>query len=308
MTPKTRFNEMEQEFDNSELDKLKYVLQVFLRVRKHDDIRTFVSQQKIISVGDLIAHVNASNWGRHLRVKRNGVEVPFKDPQRGKLVQLSNFERYTGLQSKEGYFVDWKLYDYVDFNKFRSRRLRESEIPPIIPRTISKTQVPKVVLTNFELDNEVIKEVIKENPDASFIPEQDNLFGTLENGEGSEIVAQEPSDFTVSDKRDSLNIEEEIVKVENCFVQDFLEKLQVENSLNDILNHLFPSKLFNICNEGKENFIQFALSSKTIVNKENLDFGNDCLQFRLCFVKEIDKTFKVKTSKFFNDPLKHSSQ
>ena len=104
--PTTRAGTPTTPVQDPERDELEHVLKNFMRVKDTDDIRLYVTQQEITSVNDLINYVDTNDMAKDMRVMKDDDFIPLSDPQRGRLVQLLNFQRYKALEDENGIFND----------------------------------------------------------------------------------------------------------------------------------------------------------------------------------------------------------
>ena len=112
--------------------------------------------------------------------------IPLSDPQRGRLVQLLNFQRYKALEDETGIFNDWEGYSYRDFASFQSRCLSGSDPPAPVQRTPRKTGATKVALSKAEL----FRRGIKRDPAAFPVLKSEKIFTTWIRGMKAEMAAQ----------------------------------------------------------------------------------------------------------------------
>ena len=121
-TPRATFTDPEQ-------DELEHVLRTFMKIETTDNLYLYVTEAGIKCVNNHIDSVEHSDEGKDLRFTKDGSETSLSDPQRGRLIQLRNFQRYYGMDSDDGYFEDWESLSYTQFNQFRSRRLSGTDPP-----------------------------------------------------------------------------------------------------------------------------------------------------------------------------------
>ena len=59
--------------ENPEKKELEHVLKTFLKIKDNEDIRTYVKQQDITTVNDLINCVEFNDLGKDLRITKDDV-------------------------------------------------------------------------------------------------------------------------------------------------------------------------------------------------------------------------------------------
>ena len=98
------------------------------------------------------------------------------------------------------------------------------------------------------------------------------------------------------------------IEVENYFTQDFLENSQINNDIDDVIDHCVMHTLVRDHREEHQDLVYVASTLETIENKENPDVGNGFLQAELHDIEERDELVDVqaKPSMSFNDPVRES--
>ena len=80
-----------------------------------------------------------------MRIMKDDDFIPLSDPQRGRFVQLLNFQRYKALEDKDGIFNDWEAYTYGDFAAFQSRHLSGSDPLLLFKGLLENQEQPRLL-------------------------------------------------------------------------------------------------------------------------------------------------------------------